>query len=838
MVSDSISTDRNKVSGKNPSRKLNDLKSSVFGIFLAEIQSTVDYSRTGRITVFIAALGKDKTPSNYIDAIWSTPFGGGTDPRAVGTNVQDPSQTMSSYGFWGVVPDAGNFVLVAFADGNTKYPYVISCVFPDKLNSMLPGNAGNKNYQAPGKNLPTLEKNKRTADINHNDTFRPIQHTLAESIVKQGLVDDPIRGPGTSSARRESPSEVFGILTPGPRDPGNHNYRLGGHSITLDDNLSSRNIRIRTAQGNQLLMDDTTGIIYMINKDGKAWMELNQVGDVLLYAEGSVSVRAKGDFNIRADHDVNIEAGQNINIKAAGDTITESNANKYAEQTIGTAPKVGGFVNIESAADMRLLASTNFAMTAYGGDGNFNTAGDFNTTTGKSINTKAKSKINTAAGDKISISSGSSIVSQASDDVVVKTGGKMLVNSGGAEATRAATASTTNQIGTIAQQDVGQEAPGYNRTADAPLTTGGARTGDSPLITTIVKNLVTAEPYEGHAVPSPETENPANIVPDETLINSLPIGSNGLLDAAGNALPAPSNSPAGFQNGTGYTGSGLPQFGIPLAVANNFAPAASKQFLGTAALSRVAGALGASIPVLRSPTTTASGMIRIGIQGTLSEFSARLGSIGIDAAGAISDLQRGELQSMKNRINRIRQTARSPSEFLKVLKQNGIQSIVDGAGTIFVDRNGRKIIDFNKGLGSISHQLILAANLGTVANVIRNLTGIPISDNQLGALVSFADHIGTDNFAKSKALTELNAGNYAGVPQAMMEYNQGSYGASNSSIQRDDYVQRRQYEGELFSTPDGVTIPTYDSRVSFAQQARDLRKAREAYICTCHPHHD
>lgn len=829
-----VSTDRNKVSRNNPTAKLNDLKNAVFGIYLAEIISTVDVSRTGRVTVFIPALGKDKSnPANLTEAMWSTPFGGSTDPRVVGTDVQDPSQTMSSYGFWGVVPDAGNLVLVTFADGNTKYPYVISCVFPDKLNSMLPGNSGNKNYQAPDKNLPTLEKNKRTADIKHNDTFRPIQHTLSESIVKQGLVDDPIRGPGNSSARRESPSEVFGLLSPGPRDPDNHNYRLGGHSITLDDNLASRNIRIRTAQGNQLLMDDTTGIIYMINKDGKAWMELNQVGDVLLYAEGSISMRAKGDFNIRADHDVNIEAGQNVNIKATGDTITESNANKYEEQTIGTPPPVGGFVNIESAADMSLLASTNFAMTAFSGDANFNTAGEFNMTSGKNINAKAKSKISTAAGDKISFSSSNSIVLAASDDVVVKTSGKMLVNSDGADAARATTASTTNQIGTIAQQDQGQEAPGYNRSADAPLTTNGARTGDSPLMTTIVKNLVTAEPYEGHAVPNPANENPASIIPDETLINSLPTGSNGLLDAAGNALPASANTPAGFQAGTGYTGSGLPQFGIPLAVANNFGPAATKQFLGTAALSNIASALGSSIPILRSPTVTAGGVIRLGIQGTLSEFSARLGSIGVDAAGAISDLQRGELQSMKNRINRIRQTARSPDDFLKTLKQEGIQSIVDGAGTIFVDANGRKIIDFNKGLGSISHQLILAANLGTVANVIRNLTGVPISDNQLGALVSFADHVGTDNYARSRALTELNAGNYAGVPNAMMEFNQGSYGRDTGAVRRDDYVQRRQYEGELFATPDGVTIPTYDSRVSFAQQARDLRQAREGYICTC-----
>ena len=132
---------------------------------------------------------------------------------------------MSSYGFWATVPDNGNLVLVAFGDGNTKYPLVMSCLFSDKFNFAIPGQAGNKSYQAPNLDLPTVEKNKRTEDINHNDTFRPIQHTLSESIVKQGLAFDPIRGAGKATARRESPSEVFGILTPGPRSPENFNYR-------------------------------------------------------------------------------------------------------------------------------------------------------------------------------------------------------------------------------------------------------------------------------------------------------------------------------------------------------------------------------------------------------------------------------------------------------------------------------------------------------------------------------------------------------------------------------------------------------------------------------------
>ena len=94
---------------------------------------------------------------------------------------------------------------------------------------------------------------------------------LNRAIVKQGLINDATRGAGSSGSRRESPSEVFGILTPGPRKSditGNENdydIRLGGHQFVMDDNVDSRQIRIRSAEGNQVLLDDNEGIIYLIN---------------------------------------------------------------------------------------------------------------------------------------------------------------------------------------------------------------------------------------------------------------------------------------------------------------------------------------------------------------------------------------------------------------------------------------------------------------------------------------------------------------------------------------------------------------------------------------------
>ena len=132
-----IKSNQNTTSKKSNVGKKNESRSAVFGIYLAEIVSTKDISRTGRVRVFIPAISKDKnSTAGYFDAVWTSPFAGSTDQRrAVGQQIKEsPQQAMSSYGLWAPVPDNGNLVLIAFGDGNTKYPMVLSCLFPDKFN--------------------------------------------------------------------------------------------------------------------------------------------------------------------------------------------------------------------------------------------------------------------------------------------------------------------------------------------------------------------------------------------------------------------------------------------------------------------------------------------------------------------------------------------------------------------------------------------------------------------------------------------------------------------------------------------------------------------------------
>lgn len=65
--------------------------------------------------------------------------------------------------------------------------------------------------------------------------------------------------------------------------------------------------------------------------------------------------------------------------------------------------------------------------------------------------------------------------------------------------------------------------------------------------------------------------------------------------------------------------------------------------------------------------------------------------------------------------------------------------------------------------------------LRRVSGVVERLVKVPLTDNQHGALVSFAYNIGDGAFAESTLLRKLNAGEYDAVPAqlARWKYNDG-----------------------------------------------------------------
>jgi hypothetical protein len=400
--------------GKFDERRAGTLPSP--GPFLAEITNHLDPTYMGGVEVVLkkGLTGSISNQSNTYIAKYLSPFYGVTSIRYEGNNSGDFNDVQKSYGMWMVPPDVGTTVLVIFVDGDPNQGYWIGCVPDEFQNHMVPGIAATKNVMAtPAQRLkygtdtlPTAEFHKSSQKLsvpNISKFAKPI-HPFADRLLAQGLLLDDVRGVTSSSARREHPSSVFGISTPGPLDPngkkGKVGYegnvqapvsRLGGSTFVMDDGDPkglNELVRIRTRTGHQILMHNSSDLIYIANSKGTAWIELTSNGKIDIYAQDSVSIHTEADFNFRADRDVNIEAGRNINMRAAKNMDTNVgghyflNVNeegklvflKDKDETIGAASKltvagnhslsVEGNIHHTSNGDFHVKSSGNYYESA------------------------------------------------------------------------------------------------------------------------------------------------------------------------------------------------------------------------------------------------------------------------------------------------------------------------------------------------------------------------------------------------------------------------------------------------------------------------------------------
>jgi phage baseplate assembly protein gpV len=402
---------------------------------LARVIGYLDPEFMGGLEVqILKEIGNSTFEGQIFNVRMMTPFGGQTSSNYL-TKNDDYNGTQKSYGMWFVPPDIGTQVIVIFINGNASRGYWIGCVPDDYMNFMVPGIAATQ-YVSGGNNttrLPVAEYNRAINSLTSNASKNPTtinkpQHPFTQVLTNQGLVNDDIRGITSSSARREVPSAVFGLSTPGPVDktPGYPTgvfgkqgkggqvqnlpvSRLGGSTFTLDDgndkflrkapaggpdagppdyaslqgNETTGNpaiphnecVRIRTRTGHQILLHNSEDLIYIGNGKGTAWIELTSNGKIDIYAADSISVHTQQDINFHADRDINLEAGRNVNIKSAGST---------------------GRVQVESVNNLNVVVGGNYAV---GVTGDYtNVLKDFNVTTSAAINlTSANTNLNSSS---------------------------------------------------------------------------------------------------------------------------------------------------------------------------------------------------------------------------------------------------------------------------------------------------------------------------------------------------------------------------------------------------------------------------------------------------------
>jgi hypothetical protein len=311
----------------------------------------------GRLGVNIPALTgtNDPKPEQIIWCQYLSPFYGVKSLQSVSkTDPYTYTASQTSYGMWAVPPDVDTTVMVIFAKGQQDRfnAFWMGCVQEPNTNQQIPGHAASRDTAMPSNGgdfseskqdtygtdiLPTGEKNRAIEAETLEQQKFPINDRLADQLLRQGLVADQIRGTTTSSARRESPSAVFGISTPGRIKPDSKKPKIGlddrpvsvdrdhGHSFVMDDGAAdgtNQLTRLRTASGHQLLMHDTEGVVYIANGSGNAWIEMNSEGRIDVYSGvGGINMRTQGDFNLHSDANINMHAAGQIRMSATNEIV-------------------------------------------------------------------------------------------------------------------------------------------------------------------------------------------------------------------------------------------------------------------------------------------------------------------------------------------------------------------------------------------------------------------------------------------------------------------------------------------------------------------------------------
>jgi predicted chitinase len=437
---------------------------------------------------------------------------------------------------WFVPPDVGTIVMVIFIDGDPNQGYWMGCV-PDQFqNHMVPGISASRDTEITPEQLkrygtdylPVAEflKGDNAKGSANPDTIKKPVHPFADRLLEQGLLLDTIRGITSSSSRREAPSQVFGISTPGPVDlngkKGEVGYsskktvpvsRLGGTTFVMDDgdiNGENELVRIRTRTGHQILLHNSQDLIYIGNSKGTAWIELTSAGKLDVFATDSVSIHTEADFNLRADRDFNIEAGRNINMRAfknmetnvAGfhHLIVEDYAKTSIKNNLDLA--VGGITKVYTASNLH-----------------FATGGDTFVTTAGSMNLIAGGDFKSGAGGVFGVDANGN---------VVMTGSNIHMNGPAAPAPSSAESAETPPLLPMYSVPNRKVSAGW---ANAKYSTGTIRT--------ILQRVPTHEPWDQH-----ENVNPSRFSSEATDITvGVSRASSGVADSPNAGVQDSANTP-------------------------------------------------------------------------------------------------------------------------------------------------------------------------------------------------------------------------------------------------------------------------------------------------------
>lgn len=334
-------------------------------IMEGQVVATDDPDQMGRVKIWVPALdGENFDVKTLPWADYVSPFFGFTvDYPAGGTPVENKSH--ASYGFW-AIPKIGATVLVFCLNANPS----ARCYFGSTLrlhrNRSMPAGRNTDFNGKPGPwgdagdgkgNLNPIQPafdNLRDQFQNKIDTPQAISRGFFERQVAQAKTDkDGTEGYAQSPVDKYLDPQTYCMVTP------------GRHAIIFQDNPAFSRLRLKTAEGHQVIFDDANERIYISTAKGKNWVEMDLDGHIHVFGSESVSIRSGKNINFFADGDFNVEADGNINMKANEGSIKMSAGSAIHIKSAGSifASACESF-NVDSEKSLLLSAAENIEIFA------------------------------------------------------------------------------------------------------------------------------------------------------------------------------------------------------------------------------------------------------------------------------------------------------------------------------------------------------------------------------------------------------------------------------------------------------------------------------------------
>ena len=282
------------------------------GLIEGIVVDTADPQEMGRMKVHCPAIdGAEPNIEMLPWVTYVTPLAGQAHDYPAGNGGKSTGPV--SYGFW-AVPKCGATVLIGFLYNDYNQRIYMGSFFHVHGNRSLPNGRNIENEAPQSDSYDPIEPTSSNLKTQFNsDLANSIAQTRGayERQVAQAK-DDKDEKEGYQV--RVAPYDKAGDLDP-------QTYCIttpGRHAIIMHDNPKTGRVRIKTAEGHQIILDDANERIYISTSRGNTWVELDVDGHIHVHGGASVSIAAGKDINLSAGGNINIAAGGNLNLAAAG----------------------------------------------------------------------------------------------------------------------------------------------------------------------------------------------------------------------------------------------------------------------------------------------------------------------------------------------------------------------------------------------------------------------------------------------------------------------------------------------------------------------------------------